>query len=238
MSTRSGSPVDREALAEASPESYRPIYIYLLDEGTDVWRPVMGRLIAGDIFEIVTENSNPDDEHWEFGCGQQVRCRELMTPEGKTIMVACELLNGMTERELIENWVEQKRSRNFRRLRAGRIAEFEFLGPEYGHPSSYGYVKINARPNEDLAVEFDIEWPAEFDATYTKRIRRSIGEAIVDALFSTQYPHRGCRLRLIDFKWDAVGSSEVAVYVATLKAIQRLMVEGEWEDVANMWWAT
>jgi hypothetical protein len=138
----------------------------------------------------------------------------------------------MNEKELIENWRDQKLSHNFWQLRAGRIVEFEFLG-QYGHPSSYGYVKFDAQPHHRLVVEFDVEWPAEFGATYTKRIINSIGEGVVDGLCVTEMPRRGCRLRLIAFKWDAVGGSEVAVYKTTQKAMQRLVSEGEWELVTG-----
>lgn len=138
----------------------------------------------------------------------------------------------MNERELIENWGEQKLSHPFWRLRAGRIVEFEFIG-DFGHPSSYGFVKFDAQPHENLVLEFDVEWPAEFSATYSMRIIHSIGEAVVDALCTTETPRRGCRLRLIDFKWDAVGGSEVSVYKTTLIAMQRLVVEGEWELVTG-----
>lgn len=55
------------------------IYVYLLNEGTDVWRPVDAVHIAGDSYRIVGNNPNPDDEQWEFTTGQVVSCevREL-----------------------------------------------------------------------------------------------------------------------------------------------------------------
>jgi hypothetical protein len=69
----------------------RTIYIYLKDEGTDVWRPVTARHVEADIFEIVTENSDPANERWEFDHGQKVRCRNHLTPEGEEVLVAYEL---------------------------------------------------------------------------------------------------------------------------------------------------
>lgn len=69
----------------------RTIYVYLKGEGTDVWRPVSARHVDADIFEIVTENSAPEDECWEFNRGQKVKCKERITPEGEKILVAYEL---------------------------------------------------------------------------------------------------------------------------------------------------
>jgi len=69
----------------------RIIYVYLKGEGTNVWRPVSARHVDADIFEIVTENSDPEDECWEFNPGQKVRCRERITPEGEKILIAYEL---------------------------------------------------------------------------------------------------------------------------------------------------
>jgi hypothetical protein len=70
----------------------RTIYVRLLDEGTDVFRPVRAEQIEIDVFKIVAENSAPEDEKWEFSTGQRVRCKEHTTPEGKPILIACELL--------------------------------------------------------------------------------------------------------------------------------------------------
>ena len=49
----------------------RIIYVYLKGEGTNVWRPVSARHVDADIFEIVTENSDPEDECWEFNPGKK-----------------------------------------------------------------------------------------------------------------------------------------------------------------------
>lgn len=51
------------------------IYVRLLDEGTDVWRPVAARPIDGEWFEICAEQSVPEDEQWEFLPGAVVRCQ-------------------------------------------------------------------------------------------------------------------------------------------------------------------
>jgi hypothetical protein len=69
----------------------RIIYVFLKGEGTNVWRPVSARHVDADIFEIVTENRDPEDECWEFNRGQKVRCKERVTPEGEKILIAYEL---------------------------------------------------------------------------------------------------------------------------------------------------
>lgn len=50
------------------------IYVALLDEGTDVWRPVEAEQIRAECFRIVSANPDPEDEHWEFSPGSVVRC--------------------------------------------------------------------------------------------------------------------------------------------------------------------
>jgi hypothetical protein len=53
------------------------IYIQLLDEGVDVWRPTEGEMIADMVFKVLpTENYDPEDEHWEFPPGTIVRCEK------------------------------------------------------------------------------------------------------------------------------------------------------------------
>jgi hypothetical protein len=52
------------------------IYLALLNEGVDVWRPIDARC-EGDLYRIV--DSVPESEPWAFGPGTLVRCelREL-----------------------------------------------------------------------------------------------------------------------------------------------------------------
>ena len=143
----------------------------------------------------------------------------------------------MDECDLIDNWRTQKASTNYRRLTFSAEVEYEFAG-RLGHPSQYALVKFLAIPADQLSLEFEVDWPSEFDAEYTARIEHSIAEAVVDALLSShtgKYPHdfpfRGCALRLIGFGFHAVSGSEASVYYATILAMARLRNECEWSDV-------
>lgn len=51
------------------------IYIYLLDEGVDVWRSVPAHQLSEGAFLIDTEAEIPEGEQWRFKPGQKVRCR-------------------------------------------------------------------------------------------------------------------------------------------------------------------
>ena len=50
------------------------IYVYLLDEGTDVWRPVKAIQVRQNLYKIVSENRASEDENWQFSTGDLVRC--------------------------------------------------------------------------------------------------------------------------------------------------------------------
>ena len=50
------------------------IYVRLLDEGTDVWRPVDAEMIAENIYRLVGRQEG--DENWEFDTGCRVRVEE------------------------------------------------------------------------------------------------------------------------------------------------------------------
>ncbi len=66
------------------------IYVALLDEGVDVWRPVEAIHEHDDVYSIVSVNSDPEDEHWQFHTGEAVRCRRKTFEGGATGMVAYE----------------------------------------------------------------------------------------------------------------------------------------------------
>ncbi len=52
------------------------IYIPLLEEGTEVWRPVFGEPFGDDVFRIDPDVNISDDERWAYQPGQLVHCRE------------------------------------------------------------------------------------------------------------------------------------------------------------------
>jgi hypothetical protein len=67
------------------------IYVYLRDEGTDVWRPIEAVRLGDDRYQIVSINQSPEDEHWEFTSGDIVRCKLRLLSKGEAL-VAYELV--------------------------------------------------------------------------------------------------------------------------------------------------
>jgi hypothetical protein len=67
------------------------IYVSLLKEGTDCWRPVKAELVAEGLFRIA--ESQPEDEQWEFQPSQLVRCRERTFQDGNGLVAFQEIQN-------------------------------------------------------------------------------------------------------------------------------------------------
>jgi hypothetical protein len=65
------------------------IYVPLLDEGIDVWRPVDARRLSPDTYLIVDQDYDRRTERWEFEPGTAVRCRKE-NRNGRQILVATE----------------------------------------------------------------------------------------------------------------------------------------------------
>ena len=63
------------------------IYMPLLDEGTDVWRPVEATHLKDETYRV--EGEVPEDERWMFAPGFLVRC-ELRTLSSGEVLVAVE----------------------------------------------------------------------------------------------------------------------------------------------------
>ena len=55
------------------PGDVATVYVALLDEGVDVWRPVQAEHAEGDLYRLKEEP--PDDEVWPFAVGDVVRCQ-------------------------------------------------------------------------------------------------------------------------------------------------------------------
>lgn len=71
----------------------KEIYVYLLDEGTDVWRPDQAEKISNHLFRIVSKN--PEEEKWQFSIGDIVKCeyRMLADSNSKKCLVAVEKID-------------------------------------------------------------------------------------------------------------------------------------------------
>ena len=62
-------------------EEVSTIYVALLEEGTDCWRPVQAVRVDDNLFRIV-EQPIPEDEIWEFRPGETVVCDWYPFAEG------------------------------------------------------------------------------------------------------------------------------------------------------------
>ena len=64
------------------------IYIPLLNEGTPVSRPTKGKLVSGELYEVIaTSDYDPDLEEWEFPPGTIVECK-IEIEDGKEFLRA------------------------------------------------------------------------------------------------------------------------------------------------------
>lgn len=58
-----------------APSPTETIYVRLLDEGTNVWRPTQGRKVGLMTYEVLaTSDYDPQGEQWEFAPGRIVKC--------------------------------------------------------------------------------------------------------------------------------------------------------------------
>jgi hypothetical protein len=66
------------------------IYVALLDEAVDVWRPVDATHLGADRYRILTPNETSGDERWEFEQGALVKWRACTFADGTVGLVAFE----------------------------------------------------------------------------------------------------------------------------------------------------
>ena len=66
--------------------SQTTIYVYLVDEGTDVWRPVEAGFVKDGVYQINPSCIIPETETWQFGPGDIVRCEQKRLSVGKHLV--------------------------------------------------------------------------------------------------------------------------------------------------------
>ncbi|SFW11659.1 hypothetical protein SAMN05216414_101291 [Nitrosovibrio sp. Nv17] len=69
------------------------VYVRLLDEGTDVFRPTEAERTSDGFYRLFpTSDYDPGDEHWEFLPGELVKC-EFVKLHGGERLVAVALMS-------------------------------------------------------------------------------------------------------------------------------------------------
>jgi hypothetical protein len=63
----------------------KTIYMPLIGEGTDCWRPVRALKLEDEVFEVA--DAIPEDESWAFAPFARVRCEEKVFADGRKGLV-------------------------------------------------------------------------------------------------------------------------------------------------------
>ena len=130
----------------------------------------------------------------------------------------------MTYDELLDGWRQSKRRSRPRRLGAPVSVEHEYQGKQWGHPSTYAFVRFECRPADDLTFELQGDWPPQLDADYRRLLLNAMSAAIIDVLVANANPpHTGCAVTCTEVRWDDITSSEMAFYRATRAAMTTLL---------------
>lgn len=61
------------------------IYVALLDEGVDVWRPIEAQHLSGNTYLIVEQHYDRELESWQFEPGDTVVCEVVEASDGKIL---------------------------------------------------------------------------------------------------------------------------------------------------------
>ena len=61
------------------------IYVALLDEGVDVWRPVQAERLSGNAYRILSQPYDRSIESWQFEPGDVVLCEMVESSEGRIL---------------------------------------------------------------------------------------------------------------------------------------------------------
>jgi hypothetical protein len=65
--------------------SVAQIYVALLNEGVDVWRPVQAERLSDNTYRILSQPYDQSAESWQFEPGDVVLCEMLESSEGRIL---------------------------------------------------------------------------------------------------------------------------------------------------------
>jgi hypothetical protein len=61
------------------------IFMPLLQEGVDVWRPVQAEHLRDNVYRILGKPPESQDESWTFSPGEEVVCEIIDSSEGRIL---------------------------------------------------------------------------------------------------------------------------------------------------------
>ena len=62
------------------------IYVFMPEEGVDVWRPVDAELVSPGVYRITSPDPDAEVEVWEFRSGDVVRCELRRLDDGEQLV--------------------------------------------------------------------------------------------------------------------------------------------------------
>jgi len=139
----------------------------------------------------------------------------------------------MTFDDVLVRWQKAKTRSARHRLCAPCSIEHEYKGTQFGHPSTYAFVRFDCEPADEFTLDVTATWPANLTADYRHLLIDAVSAAIVDVLFAADSPHLGCALTCTEVRWDDVGSSEAAFYRATKEAMTALRDKEKWSALTR-----
>lgn len=72
------------------------IYVALLGEKVDVWRPVEAERVGESAYRILEQAYDPDVERWRFEPGDLVQCESIQV-RGQRILAATSKLDSLPD---------------------------------------------------------------------------------------------------------------------------------------------
>jgi len=61
------------------------IFVSLVDEGVDVWRPVLAEHLRDNVYRIIDQPYDREIESWQFGLGDEIVCELVDSSDGRIL---------------------------------------------------------------------------------------------------------------------------------------------------------
>lgn len=138
-------------------------------------------------------------------------------------------MKRLAKQDLVEAWISSEYDQLGLALQKPLEVEHTYRGPQFGHSSTFAYVRLRCEPAPELAFTVEAWPPADVEQQEWEQFCDGIAVAMVNGLMcAPEVPHSRVHVTLAEARCDGMMSNRSSFYRATRGALDTLLTHGSW----------